>query len=705
MATLPNAYPDAPRGFDADELHGRRVADPYRWLETADAPDTKLWLTEQQDFYEAHRTNWQSRAAFGDRVERLLATGGVGPPVWRGERYFFSRRTPEQEHAVLHTVGPDGVEQTLIDPMTIDPDGTTTLDAWSPSKEGALLAYQLSENGTEESTIRIIDVVTGELVDGPIDRTRVSPVAWLPGGKAFYYVRRLPADQVPEDEAQYHRRIWLHRVGTPDAQDVCVFGDGMDKTTFFGVGTSWDGRWLLVSARQGTSARNDLWIADLTTSDPETPTFVPVLVGADAKTAAHVGRDGRLYIGTDLDATRGRLCVTNPTTPGVEHWRTLIAEDAEAVLESYAILDGAELETPVLLTGWTRHAVSEISVHDLESGERRGTVPLPGLGSIGGLAERQEGGHECWFGYTDFGTPTSVWRYDARSGECDVWETSPGTVDDLPRISTRQVVYESADGTPVRMFVLSAEGADDHPTTARPTILSGYGGFNISRTPAYSALSLAWIEAGGTYAVANLRGGGEEGEAWHRAGRRDLKYKVYEDFEAAADWLVANGETTTDQLVISGGSNGGLLVGAALTRRPEAYRAVICSAPLLDMIRYERFGLGQLWTEEFGTVADPEQFGWLLSYSPYHNVRVGAPYPAVLFTVFDGDSRVDPLHARKMAAELQYASAADPTTAPVLLRCERDVGHAGRSVSRTVGLAADTLAFAAWACGSDDPTS
>jgi len=682
-------YPAAPRLDIADALHGHHVPDPYRWLEDGAAEETQAWSTAQDALLDAERGTWPGQDRLRERLTALLGSGVVSAPAWRGERRFFMRRTAEQEHAVLLTVDPDtGAERVLLDPMEIDPTGTTTLDAWQPTKEGHLLAYQLSEGGTEESVIRVMDVVTGELVDGPIDRARYSPVAWVPGGKAYYYVRRLPADQVPTGEDQFHRRIWLHRLGTDPAEDVMVFGEGLEKTNYYGVSVSRDGRWLAVSASAGTAPRNDLWLADLSACPLEQPELRPVQVGVDAHTSIEAGRDGRLYVFTDRDAPRGRLCVTSPENPVYDTWQELIAEDDEAVLDGYAILDGPELaDRPVLLCGWTRHAVSEISVHDLRTGERTGSVPLPGLGSIGGLSERPEGGHEAWFGYTDHTTPSSVFRYDAHTGETTLWASAPGTVD-VPEVDTRQVTYTSADGTPVRMFVMSRAG-DPGP---RPTILYGYGGFGIPLTPAYSATILAWVEAGGVYAIANLRGGGEEGEDWHRAGMGPHKQRVFDDFHAAAEWLVSAGITTPAQLSISGGSNGGLLVGAALTQRPDLYAAVVCSAPLLDMVRYEQFGLGQTWAEEYGTAADPEQLQWLLAYSPYHQVRAGVEYPATLFTVFDSDTRVDPLHARKMCAALQHATSGER---PILIRREKDVGHGARAVSRAVEVSVDTLAFAA----------
>jgi prolyl oligopeptidase len=410
--------------------------------------------------------------------------------------------------------------------------------------------------------------------------------------------------------------------------------------------------------------------------------------------------------------------VTDPARPEPAGWRDLISQDPTAILNDYAILDGPELGRPVLVASWTRHAISEITVHDLVTGERTGGLALPGsgraggagrLGTTGGISARPEGGHQAWFGYTDNTTPATIYHYDARSGEVSRWAQAPGAVE-VPDVRTRQVTFASQDGTEVRMMVISAspgghppeppvnagdEDADGRPAQPRPAILYGYGGFGISMAPAYSASILAWVEAGGVYAIAALRGGGEEGEDWHRAGMREHKQSVFDDFHAAAEALIAGGWTTRGQLGISGGSNGGLLVGAALTQRPDLYRAVVCSAPLLDMVRYERFGLGQTWNDEYGTAADPVELGWLAGYSPYHRVRPGTRYPATLFTVFDNDTRVDPVHAWKMCAALQHDTSAPYAERPVLLRREREVGHGARAISRTVTLSADTLAFLA----------
>ena len=682
-------YPSARRLDLTEDIGGHRVSDPYRWLEDDTGDERGGWLAAQAELFGSYREEeLPGRDRLAAQVRELLSTGYVGTPVWRGERCLFTQRTPDQEHGVLCTRLADGPVEVLVDPMAIDPSGLTTLDAWQPDKEGRLLAYQLSEGGDEESLLRVIDVTTSSLVDGPIDRCRYSNVAWLPGGKAFYYTRRLPPSAVPDGESQYHRRVYLHQIGTPADSDVLIFGSGRDKTDYYSVSVSRDGRWLTISASRGTAPRNDLWIADLSESDPASPDLRVIQEGLDVQTGVHVGRDGRLYVYTDADAPRARLAVTDPADPGPATWRDLIAQDPEAVLRGYAILDGAELARPVLLASLTRHAVSEITVHDLATGERVGWVPLPGLGTVGGISERPEGGHEAWFVYTDYTTSSVVLRFDARTSEVTTWATAPGSAA-VPDVTAQQVTYESKDGTAVRMLVIS--GAET-PPGPRPTILYGYGGFDISLTPAYSPNVLAWVSAGGVYAIANLRGGSEEGEEWHRAGMLDRKQNVFDDFHAAAEALIGGGWTTAEQLGISGGSNGGLLVGAALTQRPELYAAVVCSAPLLDMVRYERFGLGQTWNVEYGTAADPEQLGWLLSYSPYHHVVPGTAYPAVLFTVFTNDTRVDPVHAYKMCAALQHASSSGR---PILLRAEDQVGHGARAVSRTAELAGDTLAFAA----------
>jgi prolyl oligopeptidase len=682
-------YPDAPRLDLVERLHGHDVADPYRWLEDGDDERSLTWRAAQQELFAAEARTWTTRDRFSERIAALMGSGTISPPYFRGERRFFTRRDPGQQFAVLYTIDPGSDnERVLIDPMALDPDGLTTLDAWQPSKEGDRIAYQISVGGTEESILYVMDTASGEVVDGPIDRCRYSPVAWLPGGEAFYYVRRLPPEEIPDSEVNFHRRVYLHSVGAPTESDVLVFGSGMTMTNYYGVEVSRDGHWLQVSASEGTEPRNDLWIADLSTSSPQSPAFVLVQGDVDAQTGIDVGRNGLFYVSTDLDAPRGRICVTESHVPTAEHWRDLIPEDDDAVIDGFAILDGPELMRPLLLLARTRHVVSELSVHDLDTGALLQTVDLPGAGTLMGPLERPDGGPVAWLIYTDHTTVPTVYSFDARTMALEVFALPPGVVE-VPAVHSRQVTYTSADGTRVRMFIISPTDGPDEP---RPTILYGYGGFGIPLSPGYSATILSWVEAGGVWAIANLRGGGEEGEQWHRDGMLGRKQNVFDDFHAAAEFLIDNGWTSREQLAINGGSNGGLLVGAAMTQRPDLYQAVICVAPLLDMIRYTTSELGPTWTVEYGDPADPEQLGWLLGYSPYHRVQEGTDYPATMFVAFDNDTRTDPMHARKMCAAVQHATTGDR---PVLIRAEGDVGHGARSLTRAVDESADIMAFAA----------
>jgi prolyl oligopeptidase len=681
-------YPRAERADLVEVIHDRQVADPYRWLENGADPDSIAWSDAQDRLFTTAMAGWSRRDELRRRLDELARFTTVSPPVHRGERVFFTRRGPDDEHPVLFMTLGDR-EQRLFDPRTASRAGRITLDSWEPSWEGELLAVQQSADGTEESSLRIIEVETGRLVDGPIDRVRHSAVAWLPGGRAFYYVRRLPPEENPGEE-RYHRRVYFHRVGTDPRHDVMVFGEGRGATQLYGVSITPDGRRLSVRAVPGPGASADLYLADLTTDPPHRPRFVPVQQDTGARSTLHVLPGAEppetIHLITNLGAPRGRIVTAPATEPSSAHWSELIPEDPQAVLAEVAMLADPALELPLLLVSSTRHAVSEVGVHDAGTGARLAKVPLPGAGTVREIRTKPAGGHEAWFRYTDHTTPPVVLRFDGSTGRTEPWLESESAAT-VPDVKSLQVAFDSADGTRIRMFIISSGGVPDRP---RPTILTGYGGFGASKLPHYAPDALAWAELGGVYAVACLRGGGEEGEQWHHAGRGASKKRVFEDFEAAADWLVANGWSAPHRLGILGGSNGGLLVGAALTRHPEKYAAAVCAAPLLDMVRYERSGFGPSWREEYGGIADPEAFANLLSYSPYHNVRAGERYPAVMFVVGDGDSRVDPLHARKMCAALQFASTGP---GPILLHAVKGVGHGARASSSTLALAADTLAF------------
>jgi len=707
--TPDTTYPPAPRQDIVEDIHGHAVADPYRWLEDPDDPATRAWSKAQDELVRPWLDRLPTRDDLAVRL-RELSVGLVSPPAVRGDRVFLMRRHPDDEHAVLAVLGPDDDPLTggrvLIDPSALSDDDTITLDGWLPSPDGMLLAHLLSDAGTEESTLSVMAVDTGETVDGPIDRCRYSSLAWTGDGRGLYYVRRLPPDAVPAGEEAFHRRVRFHRLGADPETDDLVFGDGRDPTAYYMVGVSHDGRWLTLAEHLGTAPRNDVWIADLAGPDGHRR-LVPIQEGVDAATYPHVGPDGRLYLHTDLGAPRYRLAVTDPQHPEPEHWTDLLAEDSDGVLTDWCLTADA------LVAVRAHHGVSRITTHDRVTGAPYGQIPLPGLG-VAGVTARPEGGHDVWVSYQDFTTPSQVWHHEVvveylrssgtppvpqerrMAGITTLWATAPGSPH-LPPITTDQVTYRSADGTAVRMFVIHRTDVDAS-NGPHPTVLYGYGGFQVSQVPAYSATVAAWVERGGVWAVACIRGGSEEGEAWHRDGMREHKQHCFDDFIAAGETLIAQRWTARDRLAIYGGSNGGLLVGATLTQRPDLMRAVVCSAPLLDMVRYERFGLGRTWNDEYGTAADPTEFGWLLSYSPYHRVVAGTAYPAVLFTVFDNDTRVDPLHARKMCAALQWATSRPPAPvpgigAPILLRREENVGHGGRSVSRTIGLASDVLAF------------
>ncbi len=685
-------YPDTPREEVVRHLSGRQINDPYHWLEDPEHFRTVRWAAEQETLYRSERAVWSQTADWEAKLAALVAVDRVLTPKVRGSRFFMERWGANKDHPVLH-VREGGVERPLLDVHALDPTGRTVLDGWQPSVEGDRLTYQISRDGTEESVLWVLDVVTGLIIDGPIDRVRRTSISWLPGGKAFYYTRLLPSDPHP-GEKSYYRRVYLHEIGRDQRCDALVFGEGRPKTQFYSVSVSSDGRWLTITATAGTSTGTDVYLADLSEGSLSEPRLRPIQEGGQARTRLHIlpgtQPDGTAWLRTDRDAPRRRVVTCSPAGIEVDAWRTLIAERPDAVLDDFAILNGPQLARPVAVVAWLRHATSVVTIHDLATGREIGTIALPGLGTVGGFSTRPGPDHQVWFSYTDYATPAQVLHYDARTNQLRPWpDTFMG--DNRP-LKLSLETYQSSDGTAVRMFVVSRTG---HPDSPRPTILTGYGGFGVSMSPAFSAKIVAWVEAGGVYATACLRGGGEEGEQWHRAGRAASKQNTFDDFDAAADHLVKAGWTSPGQLGIMGGSNGGLLVGVALTQHPEKYAAAVCMSPLLDMARYESFGLGPSWMPEYGSANDPALLSILLSYSPYHHVSSGTAYPPTLFTVAENDTRVDPLHARKMCAALQYASSGGP----VLFRSEQGVGHGSRAVSLAIALQADCLAFLATQLG------
>lgn len=681
--------------------------DPFLWLENAESAATTSWLAMQDTAYKSAARGWR-RSAWRDEVERLDSTSSMLRPSLRGPREFFRIHHAGAEHPVLY-VREKGQNRALFDPITFDGSGETVLEKWDVSPEGDLIACQVSERGLEDTALLIVDVESGRIVEGPIDRLRRSSIAWLPAGKGFYYVRRLPPELHPGEE-RYHRRVYYHEIGAGAAHDALVFGDGGEKTAFYSVSISPDGHKLAVTVTKGSSRTNSVWLADIGDGSVRAPRFKPLAIGDDARTEVcfpaarqpSEGSESALWLVTDWKAPRGRLLALDDEAlsdadTARRSLREIVSERGDAVLEEAVLLDPPGDAHRFALLSWKRHALAELTLHDAETGALLDIVDLPDQGTVGPMATRPEGGSEAWFAFTTFSEPVRILRYDCATRVVDCPFSATENVPGAASVKSQLITFESADGTEVRMFILSTSGGPDRP---RPAILTGYGGFGVSMEPSFQPHALAWVLAGGVYAVACLRGGGEEGEDWHRAGMGANKTKVFEDFEAAAVCLARQGWTSPTQLAVTGGSNGGLLVAAALTRFPERFAAVVCSDALLDMLRYERFGLGPSWVPEYGSAEDAEQLAVLQSYSPYHHVQHDRGYPPVLFTAGVTDTRVDPVHTRKMLARLQQA---DPTGGPFLLRLEHDAGHGARSRSKYIDLIADQLAFLGAALGLETP--
>lgn len=673
-------YPRATRSGVADVLGHHRVPDPYRWLESADGEQTRSWRSAQADLLRRSKESWQQLAAwYNDSMHRLTAFDLLTAPVWGGRRAFFTCRAADAQHTAL-IVDESGTLRTLVDPQLIDPSARTTLGRWAPSRDGRLVAYELATGGQEEFSLRVMDVDSGGDIDGPLDGCRYSAVAWIPGENAFYYVRRARNED--------RQGIYLRRVGQA-GQETEVFGAGFGATTQFEVFLDPDGRRLVVLTSAGLSATNQIWWADLDRAALDKPRLRPVDALADGWNMVWPARGGTCYVLTDDTAPRGRLvAVSAAAASGQVEVSPLIPEEAEAVLESFAVLDGEQLERPLLLRLTSLAGRSLIDRHDLRTGELLGPVDLPGAGVVSELTFRPDGGHEAWFTYSDPVTPETVYRHDARTGQCSPWrEANP---DGVPPVVFTEESYQSSDGTHVRILLTRPA---DVPPGPLPTILQGYGAFGEPQVADYYAAALAWAERGGLFAVACVRGGGEGGESWHQAGSRANKQQGIDDFAAAARYLRAAGYATPDGLGAFGQSAGGLLVAAVMTQHPGLFKAVACTSALLDMARYELTGLGSHWVEEFGSREIPDELDWLLGYSPYHHVRPGTVYPAVLLTAMDEDTRVDPMHTRKMCAALQHATAASFEERPVLFRCESGGGHGELSREGRLGYFADVLAF------------
>ncbi|HTC23161.1 MAG TPA: prolyl oligopeptidase family serine peptidase [Gemmatimonadales bacterium] len=676
------AYPPTRREESGDTLHGEWVPDPYRWLEDGDSAEVEAWTAAQNALTQSYLSTVASRPRVRARLDTLLSIGSLSAPAPARGRYFYQYRDGRQNQPILYVRdGADGADRVLIDPNGLNAAGTTALDWYHPSEDGRRLAYGLSEDGSEESVLHVVDVATGVTLPERIPHTRAADVAWVPDGSAFYYTRYPAPGDVPAGEEHYHRAVYFHVLGTDPAADRLVFRPSV-KEYWPSVSLSADGRWLLIGVAR-TFDQTDLYIQDLEAGTP------PVEVAKDLP-ALFEGQvaGGRLYLRTNLHAPTYGAYVLDPEHPELASARELVAPRAEAVLDGLAIV-GRHLALTYL-----ERATSRLRLASLDG---TGVVEhaLPGIGSLFGLGAEWDG-DELFYGFSSYTVPPSVYRIDLTNGGETLWRRVEADVDP-ERYVVRQVTYTSRDATPITMFVVHAR--DVRLNGENPTYLTGYGGFNISMAPGFARSLFLWLERGGVVAVPNLRGGGEYGETWHQDGMLGNKQHTFDDFTAAAEWLIASGYTRPSRLAIAGGSNGGLLMGAVLTQRPDLFRAVVIQVPLLDMLRYHRFLIARLWIPEYGSADDPEQYPWLRAYSPYHHVRDGAPYPAVLLATAESDSRVDPMHARKMTARLQAATG---STHPVLLRLEAKAGHgAGKPIAKVLEELTDIWSFVFHELGLD----
>jgi prolyl oligopeptidase len=670
-----------------EDMHGVAITDEYRWLEALESESTRVeeWTTQQLDYTRSVLDNLPGRAALEQRLEELMTLPSVSTPAMRGERYFYRKRQGRQNQDVLYMrLGHDGDPRAILDVNELDPSGLISLDWYAPDRAGRLVAFGLSRAGNEETTLHVLDVDRAVWLPEEIPG-KVSDVEWLPDSRGFFY-RDLADVKNP-----YSGRIRFHALGTHRRHDRTLF----EQYTEGPLATTWgpfasisrDARWMLLGYFTGTKS-NDLRAVDLDRW-MRTGEFVPVdvIVGDDSTNGGPVLGD-TLFLETTAGAPNGRVFAVDLNNPARANWVEIIPERERDVLRSVALARGR------LVVNYLKSAATALEVFSL-AGKPLGSIALPGPGSAG--VSTDEDRTEAFYSFTSYNAPPSVWRTDLATGATELWDRVDVPFDAADFV-VKQEWFASADGTKVSMFLVHRK--DLALDGSSPALLYGYGGFNIPLTPAFESSLVPWLEGGGVYAVANLRGGGEYGQAWHEAGMLEHKQNVFDDFIGAGEYLVAKKYTTPARLVIRGGSNGGLLVGAAVTQRPDLFSGAVCGVPLLDMLRYERFLMARYWVPEYGDPQDPSHFEWLYRYSPYQHVSAGVRYPAILITAGENDSRVHPLHARKMAARLQARTAADPGEEPVLLWVERSAGHgAGKPLRLRIRDAADQWIFLMWQSG------
>ncbi len=647
-------------------LHGVTIVDPYRWLEDQQSPETRAWIDAENKCTRKLLGGWSGREALKHRLAELMKVDTVEVPWERNHRYFFKKRMASQDQGVLFMRrGLEGRDEVLVDPNSLSPDHTISVNFEEVSEDGRLIAYGIRQGGADEVAIHWLDADTRSELPDRLPKGLYFGVAMKSDKSGFYYTHR-------DTEGP---RLYFHTMGTPTAEDKRVFGEGYGPDKIIYPMLSEDGRYLVVHVLYGSAAdKTEVYVQDLKGNEP----LCPVVNDVDARFIAEIGGD-TLFLHTNWKAPKGRILAVDLRNPSREHWR-------EVVPEGSAVIDSFSAAAQRLFVNYTENASSHVKVFDA-SGHYLQDLELPALGSVFSFAGRWAN-KEVFFGFTSFATPLTIFRREPATGKQEAWarERVPIRSD---KFEVRQVWYESKDKTRVPMFLVHRKGLKFDGSI--PTLLTGYGGFNLNNTPYFSTAAAIWAENGGIFALANLRGGGEFGEQWHKAGMLSKKQNVFDDFIAAAEWLIKNGHTKPTRLAIEGRSNGGLLVGAALTQRPELFGAAACGYPLLDMVRYHKFLVARYWVSEYGSADDPEQFKYIYAYSPYHHVRQGTKYPAVVFFSGDSDTRVAPLHARKMTALLQSATTSGR---PVLLRYDTEAGHSrALPVSKQIDESTDVIGF------------
>jgi prolyl oligopeptidase len=680
-----SAVPKAEKRPLEETLHGVKIVDNYRWLEDGQSPETQKWVEEEMAYTRGVLDPLPGRDTIHKRLTELLGIGSISQPQIGGKYYFYTRREGMQNQPIVYVrEGVEGKDRVLLDVNQLAADGTIALDWYQPSENGKYLVYGTSPSGSEISTLHIIETKTGNALPDTIDRTRAASIAWTLDNSGFYYTRYPKKGDVPEGQEMYNRHVFYHELGTDPETDPPIFGEGRDPEDWPSVSLDNDGRLLLITVQQGWT-KTELFLMDLKKRTPPTR----VTTGKNFIYSGSV-YNGRLYIVTNEDAPRYRVFVAEAGDYERDNWKEIIPQ-TDAVLQGAAVWGGK------LFTQYEQNASSQLKIFDLD-GTKLHDLMLPALGTVFG-SDGKWNRDEIFYGFLSFTVPPTVYRYDLKSGATSLWAKVDAPSIDPAAYEVNQEWFHSKDGTRVPMFIVNKKGLkkDGH----NPTLLTAYGGFNVSLTPSFSRTAYLWMEHGGVYAVANLRGGAEFGEDWHRAGMLDKKQNVFDDMIAAAEHLIAEKYTDTDHLAIQGGSNGGLLMGAMITQRPDLFRAVVCQVPLLDMLRYQNFQIAKLWIPEYGSSDNPEQFKWLYAYSPYHHVKPGTGYPAILFMTADTDTRVDPMHAKKMAAEMQAeAKNGASKTRPILLRIESKAGHgAGKPVTKQIEEFTDVYSFLFWQLG------